>query len=228
MAYLLGWLRRNVYSTAFPLTENPISEGSRWTNGGAVGLDWQNIRTDGTSAFGAGTSASYNDCIACLSGFGATSHYAQATCHRVGGYSPGVSHECELLTGWTISAHLAKGYECTWDIGSSTCQLVRWNGAAGDFTIQGGSDDNLGGGKGWTDTPSGSGGSNLAHGDVVKVVYQVSGGNVTLTVYKNGAQVLTCQDTSANKITSGQPGMGLFGRPGATMSSFCWSNFEAG
>jgi hypothetical protein len=33
------------YTTNFPLTENPISEGGRWINGGAVGLDWTNVST---------------------------------------------------------------------------------------------------------------------------------------------------------------------------------------
>jgi hypothetical protein len=33
------------YSTTFPLTENPISEGGSWTNGGATGLDWANVQT---------------------------------------------------------------------------------------------------------------------------------------------------------------------------------------
>ena len=31
------------YSTTFPLTENPISEGGSWTNGGATGLGWANV-----------------------------------------------------------------------------------------------------------------------------------------------------------------------------------------
>ena len=36
------------YSTTFPLTENPISEGGSWTNG-ATGLGWANVQT--TPAF---------------------------------------------------------------------------------------------------------------------------------------------------------------------------------
>src|SRR5690349_19703043 len=33
------------YTTTFPLTENPISEGGRWNSGGAVGLDWHDVST---------------------------------------------------------------------------------------------------------------------------------------------------------------------------------------
>ena len=42
---------RNSYSTNFPLTEDPISEGGRWING-SVGLDWKNCRTTPGLAFG--------------------------------------------------------------------------------------------------------------------------------------------------------------------------------
>ncbi len=218
------------YTTAFPLTENPISDGGKWINGQTTGVNWQNIRTNGTSEFGVAVSAGYDDCIAVLNssvGISSTNHYAQATCKLVGGYNPGTSHECELLTGFTISANVARGYEVTWGFGL-TPQVVRWNGAISDFTVQGSSNDNVGGGKGWTNTPTGSGGSALVQGDVVKVTYAVVGGNVVLTIFKNGVQVYTVQDTSANKIVSGQPGMGNFARSGATMSSYCWSNYSAG
>src|SRR5262245_4434564 len=48
------------YSTTFPLTEDPISEGGSWTNGGATGLGWANVQTTpglsiGTGPVNAGT-----------------------------------------------------------------------------------------------------------------------------------------------------------------------------
>ncbi len=225
------------YSTTFPLTENPINESGVWINGGptasgGVGGNWQNARTNGTSAFGVAVSAGYDDCIAVLNsgvGISSTSHYAQGTVKKVAGYSPGTSHEIEILTGFTITSGVARGYEVTWDVSSSSPQIVRWNGAISDFTVNGSSNDNVGGGKGWTNATSGPGGGGaLTTGDVVKVTYAVSGGNVTLTIFKNGVMAFTVQDTSAFKITSGQPGMGFFGRAGATMSSYCWSSFSAG
>ena len=75
------------YTTNFPGTENPISEGGVWTNGGAVGIDWQNARTSTGLAFASNTSSGYNDCLAHLSGY-AANHSAQATVHRVSGYTP--------------------------------------------------------------------------------------------------------------------------------------------
>src|SRR5437879_2900763 len=57
----------NSYSTNFPLTENPISEGGRWLNGGTVGLDWTNFRTTSNKAYGleVGTNG-YDDSTAIL------------------------------------------------------------------------------------------------------------------------------------------------------------------
>jgi hypothetical protein len=40
------------YTTTFPLTENPISEGGNWINGKAVGLDWANLATTNGMAIG--------------------------------------------------------------------------------------------------------------------------------------------------------------------------------
>jgi hypothetical protein len=57
------------YSTNFPLTENPISEGGRWINGAAVGLDWADVQTTGGFAGGVGpASAAYADPTAIVSG----------------------------------------------------------------------------------------------------------------------------------------------------------------
>src|SRR5437867_1620505 len=40
------------YSTDFAGTENPLSEGGAWTNGGATGGDWQNVRKSNGAAYG--------------------------------------------------------------------------------------------------------------------------------------------------------------------------------
>ena len=44
------------YSTSFPLTETPISEGGNWINGQTVGLDWKNVNTKPGLAYGADAS----------------------------------------------------------------------------------------------------------------------------------------------------------------------------
>src|SRR5271157_3059098 len=40
------------YTTNFPLTEKPISEGGKWECGRTVGLDWVDIETIPGHAFG--------------------------------------------------------------------------------------------------------------------------------------------------------------------------------
>src|SRR5262249_6167422 len=47
------------YSTTFPLTENSISEGGSWTNGGATGLGWANVQTTPGLSFGTGPVNAY-------------------------------------------------------------------------------------------------------------------------------------------------------------------------
>ena len=51
----------NSYTTNFPLTENPISEG-KWINGNDTGLDWANVRSTVGRAFGTETdTVNYDD-----------------------------------------------------------------------------------------------------------------------------------------------------------------------
>ncbi len=56
------------YSTAFNLTENPLSEGGRWRR---ANNPWTNVQTIGGVAFGANSVGhTYDDSYALLSGFG--------------------------------------------------------------------------------------------------------------------------------------------------------------
>ncbi len=195
------------YSTSFSATENPISEGGKWTNGGAVGLDWQDVRTTaGTpnKAYGSGTSSGYNDCVAILSGFPANQS-VEATVYREVGYTPPDSHEIELLLRFQLSAHVARGYEIDFSFPGTLVQAMRWNGAIGDFTDIGG---------------SGTGPSAFVTGDIIKA--QMVGN--TITVYQNGSLVWTATDST---YSDGNPGVGLFIRPGGTPDKFCISHLMA-
>lgn len=204
------------YSSGFDLTENPISEGGVWTNGGATGGSWQNVQTGSSHAYGVAVSAGYDDCLATLQGhFDSQTHFSEATCYKLGGYSPSgaASHESEILLGFTITSGVAAGYEITHGFGTDP-QFVRWNGALGDFTVL---------------SPTGTGVSGgIVDGDVMKATYSISGGNPVITLYRNGSQVYTYTDSAAGKIVSGSPGIGFFGRSGATMSSYCWASVRLG
>ena len=196
-----------LYTTNFLGSENPISEGGVWTNGSVVGLDWQDVAKDQGLAYGSGFSAGYNDCIAHLSGF-AANQYAQATLHVASGYTPPDSHEIELLLRFEITAHSARGYEINNGWNGAYSQIVRWNGPLNDFTYL---------------TTTGPGFGALVEGDVIRATAVGS----TITVYKNGAQVMQATDPT---WSDGNPGLAMFIRPGtgAQPKSYCFSAFTAG
>jgi hypothetical protein len=103
------------YSTTFPLTENPISEGGSWTNGGATGLDWANVQTTpglsfGTGPVNAGTYL-YADPTAVLKNAWAQDQQVQATVKVRGAFGRACCKEVELLIRMTIARNSITGYE---------------------------------------------------------------------------------------------------------------------
>ena len=211
----------SVFPTTWPATENPVSQGSIWTQGLDVGLDWQNTQSTGGSpgiGWGTGSSpVSDNDNISIVKGlYSTTKHYAQITINKVGGYTPPSTHETEVLVGFDITAHSAKGYEMDFAWGANL-QPVRWNGALNDFIT--------------TVFTTVSGAPFLPNdGDVIKVIFDSTSGSPVITVFQNGAQQVQYTDTTAGKITSGAPGMGFFAAPGAglDLTKYCNKGFDAG
>ena len=193
------------YSTSFAATENPLSEGGKWINGKAAGLDWNNAQTVPGKAYAADFATGYNDPIAVLNTSFTANQYAQGTVYRAPGYSPGVNHEIELLLHFQISANNARGYEVLW-AHQGNMAIVRWNGPLGNYTPL---VDNLQIGQ-------------AVDGDVLRAEIV---GNV-IKVYKNGALVAT-GPTDAT-WTSGQPGMGFWPKPGASPQNYGWKSYLAG
>jgi hypothetical protein len=196
------------YSTSFPSSENPISEGGNWAGGGSVGGDWTNVRTTSGLAFGTQSgNDGYNDSVAILQGTWRPDQSASATVHTVNQQGGNVFQEVELLLRWSISPHSARGYEinyrCTRD-GSQYTQIVRWNGPLGSFTL--------------LDSRTGPG---LSDGDRVMATAVGS----TITTYINGAAIFSVTDGT---YTSGNPGMGFYlqGASGVN-SDFGFTSFTA-
>jgi hypothetical protein len=186
------------YTTTFRLTENPISEGGRWINGRTVGLDWQDVRTTSGLAYGtqSGSSGTYDDSTAVLTGAWGRDQTVQAVAHAVP-CDCGGSEEVEIRLRTTITAHSITGYEINFSTGKgvnpgSYMQIVRWNGAIADFTVLA--------------TYSGIQ-FGAAEGDVLKAT--ISGTSpATITAYVNGTQM--GQATDSSPFTSGSPGMGFW------------------
>jgi hypothetical protein len=177
------------YSTAFPLTENPISEGGNWINGQTTGLDWHDMSTTPGLAIGHQSGSSYTDGTALLTGSWGPTQTVEALVHAV---NPQDScyQEVEMRLRSTLTPHSCTGYEISFKATKTSGAyliIVRWNGKVGDFTYL------------LNDTGAQYG---VTEGDVVKATIV---GNV-ITAYLNGTPMGTATDAT---YTTGSPGMGM-------------------
>jgi len=195
------------YTTNFPATANPISEGGNWTNGLTTGLDWSNISTTPGLAIGhEGSVIPYSDATAVLTGTWGPDQTVVATAFVVPP-TRSCGQELELRLRTTISAHSIKGYEISYSSAFGGLIIVRWNGPVGSFAILA------------------SASVTVRNGDVMKATMV---GN-TIRTYKNGTLVLTATDGT---YTSGSPGIGinLTYNPGCTSAesnNYGFTNFTA-
>jgi len=190
------------YSTNFPGTEDPLSEGGAWSNNG---LDWTVVQTANGVAQGTLTgTVGYDDSYARLSGF--TSYQsASAVIHLNSGIDSSCTHEVEILLRCTDAPHSVKCYECNLSFDGTYCEIVRWNGAVGDFTYLA------------RGTPHAA----PRNGDTFKAVAQ---GDLII-VYLNDVEVIRASDTS---YPTGNPGVGFYrGAPCGSNSDYGFSSFSA-
>jgi hypothetical protein len=179
------------YTTAFPLTENPISERGNWITGKAVGLDWADIATTPGRAFGVESGSNgYADSTAVLAGSWGPDQTVQETVYTVN-QSDKVWEEVELRVRSDLAAHTATGYEINFrclKTKDGYSEIVRWNGPLGSFTYL----QQLKGAQ-----------YGVANGDFVKATIA---GNV-ITTYINGVQIGRAADST---YATGRPGIGFF------------------
>jgi hypothetical protein len=177
------------YTTNFPLTENPISEGGHWINGLTNGLDWTDVATTPGKAFGTqtGIGPDYADSTALLTGTWGADQTAQATVYITSEDGTHDTEEVELRLRSSLSPHSCTGYEINFSVMPQRlyCQIVRWNGPLGNFTFLF------------------TGNVGVVNGDVVKAT---AIGN-TITMYINNVAIASVVD---NTFPSGNPGMGFY------------------
>ena len=208
--------RHGPYSTNFSRSEDPISEGGKWKNGGKDGLDWTDVRTSGGLAFGTEIGGDrpdpqkYDDSTALLKGTWGPNQTLQATVHSVNPNQSGkVWEEVELRLRSAMSLHNCTGYEVMFrcsKIPQAYCNIARWEGPLGKFTYIAKTKGSKYGVK---------------TGDVVKATII---GDV-LRVYINGVQIIRVTD---GKFATGNPGMGFY-LEGATgvMHDYGFTSFMA-
>ena len=191
------------YTTTFPLTEDPISEGGNWICGSA-GLDWYDIKTTGGNAIGEASPESYSDPCAILTGIWGPNQSVEATVYA---NSPSKTQLCEveLRLRNTIAAHSLTGYEVAltpWTDSDYYLGIGRWNGPRGDI-------DHLG------DAVVG-----VEDGDVLRA--EIIGSRIS--VYVNDVLVKTLLDDT---YTSGNPGIGMNYDCGSEYANFGFKDFTA-
>ena len=154
------------------------------------------MQTVGGVAFGTnGVTNSYDDSYALLNGTFGPDQTAEAVVFRDPTLTPGSSHEVELLLRFSDDANNARGYECLFNYNGGI-QIMRWNGAMGDFTPL----------PGVPGAGVGSLGRPLISGDVVKASIV---GNV-ISTYLNGTLMAQAIDST---FANGRPGISFFIRP---------------
>jgi hypothetical protein len=184
---------KHTYSTSFHATEEPISEGGKWINGGTTGRDWGNVQTKSGLVFGTNVSGAppYDDSTAVLAGGWGSNQMAQAAVYTVN-QTRLIAEEVELRLRTMITPHRITGYEFDYRVtsdGSQYIGIVRWNGRLNDFTYLA-SDPNIHG-------------PGLRNGDTV----MATAIGRTLALYINGKPYIQVNDGA---YTDGSPGLGFW------------------
>lgn len=204
------------YFTTFGSAQTPMSEGGIWVQGATTGLDWNDVNTSGGNALGAQASGSagFDDALAHLNlaGFG-PNHQCTGTAVNDGFYSSG-THEMEVLLRFSISAHVARGYEVNYAFDGAYTEIVRWEGALGSFTY-----------LSQITTPSTGA---VQTGD--QLIASIVGDTITVWLKRGNTitQINTATDTSAGghaKWSDGFPGVGFWHTDNA--AHLCFSDFLA-
>lgn len=197
------------FTTDFPRSEQPISEGGDWECGKTLGVDWADVATNRGLAFGLESgSGGYDDSTALVTGPWGPNQTAEAIVHTVNQFDK-ATQEVELRLRSALSPHSATGYEINFSCMKNKdaySEIVRWNGPLGSFTYivhkQGAQ-------------------YGVSDGDVVKATIV---GNV-ITVYINGVQVAQAKDST---YANGRPGMGFFLQQGkGTNRDYGFTRFTA-
>jgi hypothetical protein len=183
------------YTTNFSIAEDPISEGGKWINGKAVGVDWSDVATIPGLAYGTESGKEigdkvYDDSTALLGGSWPPHQTVEATVRSVN-QSENVFEEVELRVRSSLSAHKSTGYEVLFRCMAGApayASIVRWDGSLGRFTYL---------------TQKEGPEYTLSDGDLVKATIV----GTLITAYINDTPILQASDGT---YSNGSPGMGFW------------------
>jgi hypothetical protein len=199
----------NHFSTDFPRTEFPISEGGgRWLGGSSIGLDWSDEGTTGGHTYSAILPGTDTDGTAILTGtWGPT----QVVTQRVF-TANGAGSEIEARLRSTMTAHSSTGYEVTWVVNSgrgSYVGIARWNGPIANFASLA-----LKKGRQYA----------VNNGDIV--IATIVGNTISGYTCPSGSNCVLRVQATDNTYTTGSPGMGM-DMPAGTNTGIGVSCFSA-
>ena len=154
----------------------------------------------------------YADPTAILTGSWGANQSVQAKAHVI---SPSYRYyqEIELRLRSKLSAHAATGYEINFGVSHAYVEIVRWNGALGNFTYLGSS----------CRYPAVCGqvsGFTIRDGDVAKAT--IIGDKIL--VYVNEKLIASATDST---FSTGNPGIGFNYGCDSTYGTHGWSSFSA-
>lgn len=184
------------YSTSFPLTENPITEGGRWRS--TQDPNQTAVRTTTGEAFGTNVAAAglFDDSHAFLTAFvgavriravvfkGAGTNQSYEEIELLGNFRDDYATRSTIYGDTT-----SNGYEWNVAWNGAYQNVGRWKGAALDSTAP-------------DFTP--------ANGDIMEMLIQPVAGNVSIQCLWNSVLKINVTDSDPLKITSGWPGIGFF------------------
>lgn len=218
------------YSSSFPNTETPLSDGGKWMNGQTDGLDFNDcVSTPGFVGGKPPALVQYTDPTAVLNpavtGPWGPSQYARGTV-----FSTGIDatkyKEVELRLNTTITNHSIVGYEVDFGVhlspifaGGPTIgvAIIRWNGPPANIDALGSNNN-----KGYTDITSWSDptSTGVVDGDVVEAM-NIDG---VISAFVNGK--LVCQGVDIT-YRDGSSGVGFNAQCDPLYATFGFKDFLA-
>jgi hypothetical protein len=187
----------------------------------AGGNLWGNVQTTAGFVFGVSEPTQFGDPTGLLTGTWGPTQTVQATVKIITTPTGSCCHEAEVRLRNTISANRITGYEvyCSVMPSDPYCHIASWGGPNGA----------------WVNMENSSPSIYLKNGDVLKGT--VTGTNpATITMFINGSQVLSVQDSGTFTFsdgrrygpwTSGSPGLGFYDQTDNNWNRFGFSSFTA-
>lgn len=178
------------YSTSFPASQTPVSEGGNWILPWPAQFPTGMNSIAGVGAFGDAASSGFQDSVSTLVGtnYGPTQVF-DCVVAITGGYG---AAEVEIHARTTFDTSHIYLYEIDIIPAATRIDLVRWNGGFGDVSL----------------LNTGTLGA-VADGDHFTVSVTNSGSDVLITAAHKGVTIVSVTDTAPNaRYLAGNPGMG--------------------